>query len=278
MAVSCKREACVLAVLVGLCIAARTVVAGGRIDDGLVLDWGHGNVSPDGQVISLYLDRDSGGSGFRSKDTYMYARTDLQIKLVPNNSAGTVTTCYFMSEGSWANHDEIDLEFLGNLSGQPYTLHTNIYINGTGQKEQQFHLWFDPTTDFHTYSVVWTSLHILVLVDGTPIREFRNNANKGVAYPSSQRMRLYGSLWNAEDWATQGGRVKTDWSAAPFVAQYRNFTAIASSPGGYSYYDQEMDATAQQNMKWARDNYMVYNYCADTKRFSNGSPPECYMP
>ena len=119
-----------------------------------------------------------------------------------------------------------------------------------------------------------------MLVDGTPIRELKNHADKGVPYPSSQRMRLYGSLWNAEDWATQGGRVKTDWSLAPFVAQYRNFTATAStsSPGGYSYYDQEMDATAQQNMKWARDNYMVYNYCDDTtRRFPNGPPPECTM-
>jgi hypothetical protein len=95
MAVSSRTEVCVLAVLVALCIAARTaVVAGGIIEDGLELDWGQGNVSKDGQVISLYLDRDSGGSGLRSRDTYLYARTDLQIKLVPNNSAGTVTTCY----------------------------------------------------------------------------------------------------------------------------------------------------------------------------------------
>ena len=107
----------------------------------------------------------------------------------------------------------------------------------------------------------------------------KNHANRGVAYPSSQRMRLYGSLWNAEDWATQGGRVKTDWSMAPFVAQYRNFAVTASSPspGGY-YYDQEMDAAAQKDLKWARDNCIVYNYCADTKRFANGSTPECYMP
>jgi xyloglucan:xyloglucosyl transferase TCH4 len=115
-----------------------------------------------------------------------------------------------------------------------------------------------------------------VLVDGTPIRQFKNHADKGVPYPSSQRMRLYGSLWDAEDWATQGGRVKTDWSHAPFTAHYRNCTA--SSPfTAFAGFGQEMDATAQQAMKWARDNYMVYDYCADAKRFPQGFPPECSM-
>jgi xyloglucan:xyloglucosyl transferase TCH4 len=119
-----------------------------------------------------------------------------------------------------------------------------------------------------------------VLVDGTPIRQFKNHADRGVPYPSSQRMRLYGSLWDAEDWATQGGRVKTDWSGAPFLAQYRNFTsADAASPpaaatGGFG---QDMDATGQEAMKWARDNYMVYDYCTDAKRFPQGFPPECSM-
>lgn len=85
------------ALVVILCIAAGTahVVVAGRIDDGggLEVMWGGASVSQDGQVISLSLDRSS-GSGFRSRDTYLYARIDLQIKLVPQNSAGTVATCY----------------------------------------------------------------------------------------------------------------------------------------------------------------------------------------
>ena len=65
-------------------------------------------------------------------------------------------------------------------------------------------------------------------MDGTPIREYRNReAATGVPFPTRQPMRVYASLWDAEGWATQGGRVKTDWSHAPFSASYRGYKADA---------------------------------------------------
>ena len=104
-------------------------------------------------------------------------------------------------------------------------------------------------------------------------------------------MRIYSSLWNADDWATQGGRVKTDWSKAPFTAAYRNFNAnacvwskgrsscksssAASKTNNANWFTQEMDSTSQARMKWVQKNYMIYNYCADTQRFPQGLPKEC---
>ncbi|KAL5549076.1 hypothetical protein UlMin_004307 [Ulmus minor] len=278
--------------------------------------WGDGRakIVNNGELLTLSLDKAS-GSGFESKNEYLYGQIDMQLKLVAGNSAGTVTAYYLSSKGStW---DEIDFEFLGNLSGDPYILHTNVFSQGKGNREQQFYLWFDPTADFHTYSILWNPQHIIFSVDGTPIRKFKNlesagvpypknqpmriyssvwNADDwatraGVPYPKNQPMRIYSSLWNADDWATRGGLVKTDWTQAPFTASYRNFKANAcvinagksscssNSPSSTSnsWLSQELDSAGEERLKWVQNNYMIYNYCSDTKRFPQGFPTECKM-
>eukprot|EP00253_Pinus_taeda_P005281 PITA_05281 len=224
---------------------------------------------------ALTLDRTS-GCGFQSKEEHLFAKIDMQIKLVPGNSAGTVTAYYLSSQGP--KHDEIDFEFLGNLSGDPYIMHTNVFAQGLGNREQQFYLWFDPTLDFHTYSVLWTSNQIIFSVDETPVRVFKNRetelgkVDSNYHYPKSQAMKVYSSLWNADDWATRGGLVKTDWSKAPFVASFRNFNAAASSNFAA---EEALDSNQEQKLQWVRNNYMIYDYCADTKRFPQGLPAEC---
>ncbi|RVW70408.1 Xyloglucan endotransglucosylase/hydrolase 2 [Vitis vinifera] len=235
-----------------------------------------------GQLLSLSLDKVS-GSGFQSKREYLFGRIDMQLKLVAGNSAGTVTAYYLSSQGP--THDEIDFEFLGNLSGDPYILHTNVFTQGKGNREQQFYLWFDPTRNFHTYSVIWNPSRSLAaslfsfLVDNTPIRLFRNAESMGVPFPKNQPMRIYSSLWNADDWATRGGLVKTDWSKAPFTAYYRNFRAYTStSSNSFSnsaWQFQELDANSRRRLRWVQKNFMIYNYCTDYKRFPQGLPPEC---
>lgn len=269
-----------------LLIGFTWVASAGNFYQDFDITWGDGRakILNNGQLLTLSLDKSS-GSGFKSKNQYLFGKIDMQLKLVPGNSAGTVTAYYLSSVGS--NHDEIDFEFLGNLSGDPYILHTNVFTQGKGNREQQFYLWFDPTKDFHTYSILWNPRNIIFSVDGTPIREFKNLESNGIPFPKSQPMSIYSSLWNADDWATRGGLVKTDWSQAPFTASYRNFKAEAciwasgtsscSSKNNSSWFTQSLDAAGQQRLKWAQKNYMIYNYCKDTKRFPQGLPPECSL-
>ncbi|KAJ6841439.1 putative xyloglucan endotransglucosylase/hydrolase protein 23 isoform X1 [Iris pallida] len=264
-----------------------TALANGNFYEEVDITWGDGRgaIVGNGQLLTLSLDKAS-GSGFQSKSEYLFGKIDMQIKLVGGNSAGTVTAYYLSSQG--ATHDEIDFEFLGNLSGDPYILHTNVFTQGKGNREQQFYLWFDPTADFHTYSILWNPQHVIFMVDGMPIRDFKNHEANNISFPNQQPMRIYSSLWNADDWATRGGLVKTDWTQAPFTASYRGFNADActwlsgtSSCGSGSsstWFNQELDSTSQEKMRDVQQQYMIYNYCTDSNRFPQGLPPECSLP
>ncbi|PIN07382.1 Xyloglucan:xyloglucosyl transferase [Handroanthus impetiginosus] len=139
-----------------------------------------------GRAIQLVLDQSS-GCGFASKYQYLFGRVSMKIKLVPGDSAGTVTA-FYMNSDTDTIRDELDFEFLGNRTGQPYTVQTNVYAHGKGDREQRVNLWFDPAADFHTYSILWNHHHVIFYVDEVPIRVYKNNEARGIAFPKSQPM------------------------------------------------------------------------------------------
>eukprot|EP01018_Ginkgo_biloba_P017937 Gb_24830 [translate_table: standard] len=249
-----------------------------------------------GKEVQLSLDKWT-GTGFQSKGTYLFGHFSMDIKMVPGDSAGTVTAFYLSSQNS--EHDEIDFEFLGNRTGQPYILQTNVFSGGKGDREQRIFLWFDPTKNYHSYSVLWNmhqivpipvitmELDVSFFVDDVPIRVFKNSKDLGVRYPFNQPMKIYSSLWNADDWATRGGLEKTDWSKAPFVASYKGFhidgceasAAHSACPTlGRRWWDQkafdDLDGLQYRRLKWVRQKYTIYNYCEDRVRYPKMSP-EC---
>lgn len=75
---------------------------------------GRGKILNSGQLLTLSLDKAS-GSGFQSKNEFMFGKIDMQLKLVPGNSAGTVTAYYVSSPATLP----LDLIFNGSLSLLP---------------------------------------------------------------------------------------------------------------------------------------------------------------
>jgi xyloglucan:xyloglucosyl transferase len=68
---------------------------GGNFFQDFDITWGdqRAKILNGGQLLTLSLDKAS-GSGFQSKNEYLFGQIDMQIKLVAGNSAGTVTAYY----------------------------------------------------------------------------------------------------------------------------------------------------------------------------------------
>ena len=81
--------------ILSLVSAPWIVASSGNFFKDVDITWGdgRGKILSNGQILTLSLDRAS-GSGFQSKNQFLYGKIDMQIKLVAGNSAGTVTAYY----------------------------------------------------------------------------------------------------------------------------------------------------------------------------------------
>lgn len=125
-------------------------------------------------------------------------------------------------------------------------------------------------------------------MDNIPIRVFNNNTSNGVSYPSKP-MQVVSSLWNGENWATDGGKTKINWANAPFKAHFQGFfdsgchvddlSNNVEACGSSMYWWNTMKYTwlntyEQKAYKNVREKYMNYDYCSDQARF-HVPPNDC---
>ncbi|CAI9268427.1 unnamed protein product [Lactuca saligna] len=247
--------------------------------------WGPQHQRFDQNSLVLWLDR-STGSGFRSLRQYKSGYFGTAMKLHPGYTAGVITS-FYLSNGEVhpGEHDEVDIEFLGTTPGKPYTLQTNVYIRGSGDgniigREEKIHLWFDPTTAFHNYAILWSPIEIIFFVDDVPIRRYPRKSD--ATFPL-RPMYVYGSIWDASSWATENGRYKADYRYQPFYGRYNNFKvggcadnspASCRPPSGSPARTGGLSRQQVVAMLWVQRNYKVYDYCRDPKR-DHTQTPEC---
>ncbi|KAJ7521296.1 hypothetical protein O6H91_19G046400 [Diphasiastrum complanatum] len=233
------------------------------------------------------------GAGFKSKRNYAYGFINAAIKLPRGYSAGVVTAFYTSNDDMYPNnHDELDFEFLGTVPGERHGLQTNIYLNGsvhTG-REERLNLWFDPTAEYHNYSILWNQHQTVFFVDNIPIRRLMKNKYTLADYPTKPTS-LYATIWDGSGWATDGGRYPVDYAKGPYEAFFTNFKL----QGCEWHANQKWAACASSNetnqmmevrdnygltpdqitgLEWVRKNYMIYSYCDDTQRYPKPLP-EC---
>ncbi|XP_068634594.1 probable xyloglucan endotransglucosylase/hydrolase protein 30 [Aristolochia californica] len=264
-------------------------------DEGLMPLFGDGNLvkAPDGNSVSLLLDRFT-GSGFISSDYYNHGFFSASIKLPSDYTAGVVVA-FYTSNGDMfeKTHDELDFEFLGNIRDRKWRLQTNLYGNGSTNRgrEERYTLWFDPSQEFHQYSILWTETNIIFYIDEVPIREIVRCEAMGSDYPSKP-MSLYATIWDGSTWATSGGRYKVDYKYAPFVSEFHNLTlrGCRLNPILQTTTDDCDDECVKLNgadyavltperrvaMRKFRQRYVTYSYCYDTLRYPV-PPPECVI-
>uniref|UniRef100_A0A7N0U438 Xyloglucan endotransglucosylase/hydrolase n=1 Tax=Kalanchoe fedtschenkoi TaxID=63787 RepID=A0A7N0U438_KALFE len=239
-----------------------------------------------GDGVDLHLNRHA-GSGFISTDMYNYGFFSARIKLPGNHTSGIVVALYTSNGDVFGKtHDELDIEFLGGAPGRPWRFQTNLYGNGSTSRgrEERYTLWFDPTKEYHRYSILWSSRSAVFYVDDVPVREVIKSEEMGADYPSKP-MSLYATIWDASEWATGGGRYKVDYKHAPFVARFKELVldgcatgpirqAGAASECGDAH--DELEATDRASMRRFRQKHMYYSYCYDVRRYP-AALPECVI-
>ncbi|GER43679.1 xyloglucan endotransglucosylase/hydrolase 14 [Striga asiatica] len=249
--------------------------------------------SPDDRTVRLLLNRFS-GSGIISSDYYNYGFFSASIKMPSEHTAGICVAFYTSNVDTFErNHDELDIEFLGNIKGRPWRFQTNMYGNGSVSRgrEERYRMWFDPTKASHRYSILWTPRNIIFYVDDIPIREVVQNKDMRGDYPSKP-MSVYATIWDASTWATGGGHDKVNYEYEPFVAEFKDLVleGCVVDPTDQILSSNCTDSVSKlmsneyagiarrgrESMKSFREKYMYYSYCYDNLRYAE-PPPECVI-
>jgi endo-1,3-1,4-beta-glycanase ExoK len=133
---------------------------------------------------------------YQSLGVYGYGTYSARLKAASDSG---VITAFFVYTGNWGqvNHQEIDFEIFGE---DPHIAQLSYYAYGIGHGTE-INLGFDASSDYHTYTFVWSPEQITWYVDG--IQKQVSVTAPGPLPPA----KIMVNLWNGDnspgmaDWA-----------------------------------------------------------------------------
>jgi len=114
----------------------------------------------------------------------------VKFRAKPVAASGVITGLFlYTGQMDSQQHDEIDIEFLGNDTTR---VQLNYYINGIGKHEVVIPLSFDASSAFHDYEIEWLPSSITWYVDG--VQKHIVTGKSGVTIPSFAQ-HIFVNVW-----------------------------------------------------------------------------------
>ncbi|RDW83553.1 glycoside hydrolase family 16 protein [Aspergillus mulundensis] len=169
----------------------------------------------------------------------------VEVKMRAANGTGIISTAILESD----DLDEIDWEQISTFDNQ---ISTNYFGKGntTSYDRATTVSVINPTEEFHTYAISWTSSKTEWYIDGTLVRTLNYaDAVDGTNYPQTP-MRVRIGIWAGGDPDNSEGTIEwaggeTDYSAAPFTMYVESVSIVNYNPAeSYTWTDRTGDYTS----------------------------------
>ncbi|KAL4911056.1 hypothetical protein BDW74DRAFT_142352 [Aspergillus multicolor] len=165
----------------------------------------------------------------------MFGHVEFMIKAAPGT--GIVSSAVLQSD----DLDEIDWEWLG---GNNENVQTNYFGKGNTATYNRAatHANKGNHDTFHTYTIDWTSSHVVWQIDGQTVRVLTPDSAETNQYPQTPMMVKVG-VWAGGDPTNNEGTIQwaggeTDYTAGPFTMYLKSIKVTDYSTGNsYSYGD-----------------------------------------
>ncbi|MGF1730038.1 family 16 glycosylhydrolase [Photobacterium kasasachensis] len=162
----------------------------------------------------------------RSHNFYGYGCFEAEIK--PIAKSGVITSFFLFAgpydkpEGGNGQHNEIDIEFLGNNTN---AVQLNFWTNDDqylSSNETLIYLDFDASEAFHRYGIKWTKRAIRWYVDGKLVHHAKNSGAVPTPSAKDSKLRIMANVWPTDERISNWAGLFDTNSKLALTASYRN--------------------------------------------------------